>query len=100
MHSQCRTLTTSVKMRKYLQTILEYNNNNYYYYTEITLYMCVCLDFKCDVTAIAFDRDGLCFYVFFCYQKSSEFGEMAIVSCKNCHNNKTKRFYKHLLIFV
>ena len=37
---------------------------------------------SCDLTAIAFKQDELCFHVLFCYQTSSESSEMAIVSCK------------------
>ena len=43
-------------------------------------------DFKsCDSTAIAFKQDELRFHVLFCYQKSSESGETAVMSSKtNC----------------
>ena len=47
---------------------------------------------RCDSTAIAFKQDELCFHVLVCYQKSSESGEMEIVSCKNCYNFITERF--------
>ena len=45
---------------------------------------------SCDLTAIAFKQDELFFHVLFCYKKSSESDETAIVSCKNCHNFVTK----------
>ena len=45
-----------------------------------------------DSTAIAFKQDESCFHVLFCYQTSSESGETAIVSYKNCHNFITQLF--------
>ena len=44
---------------------------------------------SCDSTAIGFKQDELCFSELFW---SSESCETAIVSYKNCHNFKTKRF--------
>ena len=49
---------------------------------------------SCDSTMIAFKKDGLCFFVLFCYQTSSESGETTIVSSKNCHNFITEKFQK------
>ena len=44
--------------------------------------------------AIVFEQDELCFHVLFATQKSFESVEMAIVSCKNCHNVLTERIQK------
>ena len=52
---------------------------------------------SCDLTAIAFKQDELCFHVLICYQEFFENGETTIVSCKNCHNFITKRFQKKVL---
>ena len=41
---------------------------------------------SCDSIAMPLKQDE------FCYQKSSESGETALVSYKNCHNFKTERF--------
>ena len=56
---------------------------------------------SCDSTAIAFKQDELCFLVLFCYQKSSESGETAVVSCKNCHKFRMQYTYKNsFILFV
>ena len=54
---------------------------------------------SCDLIAIAFKQDELCFHVLVCYQRSSESGETAIVSCKNCHNFITERFQKKPVLY-
>ena len=41
---------------------------------------------------IGFKQDELSFHVFYCYQDSSESGEMVIMSYKTWLNFKTKRF--------
>ena len=50
------------------------------------------LNSSCHLRAIAFKKDELCFHVLDCYLKSSKSGEMAIVSCTNCHKFITERF--------
>ena len=45
---------------------------------------------SCDLIAIGFKQDELCFSELFWYQTSSESCETATVSYKNCHN--TERF--------
>ena len=52
-----------------------------------------------DFTAIPFKQVELCFHILFWYQMSSECGETAMVSCKNCHNFITKRFQKKLVFY-
>ena len=47
---------------------------------------------SCYSKVMALKQDELCFHVHFCYQMSSESGEMAIGSCTNCHNFITERF--------
>ena len=54
---------------------------------------------ECTCSAESLPQDKLCFHVFFCYQKSSESGETAIVSCKNCHDFNPKGFRKVCLLF-
>ena len=52
---------------------------------------------SCDSTVIAFKQDKMCFHVL--YQMSSESDEMAIMSCKNCHNFITKRCVKRPVFY-
>ena len=56
------------------------------------------LDFKYS-TAIGFKQDDLCFHILFCYQKSSERGETAIMSVKIVITSQPEGFRKACLLF-